>query len=312
MDGAVRDTARDPALPRPRGRPFRPAPRHPVSDPLVAAAPSTTSADLDGRHDSGATTRPRRTRHGHRLPVDARKCPMFPGLETLRRASGSTRRAGPRSGVDFTGRRVGVIGTGSTGDPARSRARAAGAHSYVFQRTPNYSMPAQNRPLAPDGARGQGVLPRAAAPWRELVAACRAAARRAAPADGRRRGAPSACTRTRWARGGIDFARRAFTDLFTATRRERHGAPSSCARKIREIVSDPAVAEKLCAAAPPIGTKRPCVDTGYYETFNRDNVDAGRPPQRRRSRRSRRDGIRTARRASTSSTPSSSPPASTR
>ena len=82
--------------------------------------------------------------------------------------------------------------------------------------------------------------------------------------------------------------------------------------KIREIGQGPREgAELLAPNDHPIGTKRICVDTDYYETYNRPNVDPGRSPRRPRSRPSRQTAVRTTRRDVRSSTPLSSPPAST-
>ena len=74
----------------------------------------------------------------------------------------------------------------------------------------------------------------------------------------------------RWQRGGLGFPL-AFTDLIFDRLANDTAAEFVCS-KIRGIVRDPAVAEKLLPRAYPLGTKRICVDTGYYETFNRENV----------------------------------------
>ena len=101
----------------------------------------------------------------------------------------------------------------------------------------------------------------------------------------------------------------AFNDLLT--NKEANDTACEFIRdKIRAIVKDPQTAEDLCPFDHPIGTKRPCLDTGYYETFNRDNVelvDLRRTPIDEITP----TGIRTSRPGVRRSTPSSSPPAST-
>ena len=104
------------------------------------------------RHD-----RPRRSRlgallhHGDRLPVH-RPGADFPGLESFRGATYHTGRW-PHEGVDFTGQRVGVIGTGSSAIQSIPIIAGQAAHLFVFQRTPNFSVPARNAPLDPDFER---------------------------------------------------------------------------------------------------------------------------------------------------------------
>ena len=179
----------------------------------------------------------------------------------------------PHEGVDFTGKRVGVIGTGSSGIQSIPLIAEQAAELVVFQRTPNFSIPAHNGPasaerLAAD-RRGPRRVPRGGA----LVAG-RRARRHPEPRPSRmlsRGGAPRAL------RGSVGRGRAARRSA--AVRRPGHqprrpttSSPSSSASKIRSIVNDPETAEALCPTDHPFGTKRPCLDTGYYETFNLPHV----------------------------------------
>ena len=198
--------------------------------------------------------------------------PDFPGLDDF---AGRWYQAGrwPHEAVDFTGQRVGVIGTGSSAIQAIPVIARQAAHLYVFQRTPNFSVPAQNAPLDPEYAR-----------W---VKANYAQRRREAresrvgfvmpPTDHMAESAlavPEAVRQKdyglRWERGGLGFTS-AFADVGSDLAANETAAEFVRA-KIRETVHDPAVAELLTPQGYPIGTKRLCADTEYYETFNRDNV----------------------------------------
>ena len=195
--------------------------------------------------------------------------PAFAGLETFEGRWYHTGRW-PHEGVDFTGQRVGVIGTGSSAIQSIPIVARQAAHLFVFQRTPNYSIPARNGPLDPEQARA----------WKAAYAEHRRAAREsrigfvvernehsalAVPPEERRREYEA-----RWQRGGLGFSA-TFADLLTSPEANETAAEYFHA-KIREIVRDPAVAEALIPRDYPLGTKRLCVDTDYYATFNRPNV----------------------------------------
>ena len=177
----------------------------------------------------------------------------------------------PHDGVDFTGQRVGVIGTGSSGVQSIPLIAQQAEHLTVFQRTPTYSVPARNRSLLP------GELDSVKATYPEL----RAANRRMSGAYGSRiaRGNRSALSLTseernfdyeaRWQIGGLALLH-GFNDLLQ--NREANDTAAEFVRaKIAEVVADPAVAAKLLPDHV-IGCKRLCLDTDYYETFNRSNV----------------------------------------
>ena len=194
----------------------------------------------------------------------------YPGLESFRGQCYQTSNW-PHEGVDFTGQRVGVIGTGSSGIQSIPVIATQASQLYVFQRTPSFSVPARNGPISPE------VM----ADWDQNRARYRAETRASAfairsfdPVD------RSALTATpeerqrayeeRWQRGGFSVAG-AFSDL-VISKPANDTAVKFVHDKIRSIVRDPAVAQALMPTSYPLGSKRMCVDTDYYATFNRDNV----------------------------------------
>jgi cation diffusion facilitator CzcD-associated flavoprotein CzcO len=197
------------------------------------------------------------------------KRPDFAGLETFRGEWYHTAQW-PADGVEFQGKRVGIVGTGSTAIQAVPQIAKQAADLYVFQRTPNYSMPAQNRPLGPGGLREvlreYGERRRAAmqSDAGVPVAPPERSALEVTPGERRR------MYEAGWRRGGINALSYAFTDFFT-DERANFTAQEFAREKIREIVPDRSVAEALCPSHH-IGTKRTCVDIGYFETYNRDHV----------------------------------------
>jgi len=198
------------------------------------------------------------------------KRPDFPGLDGFRGDWYHTAQW-PPGGVDFRGKRVGVVGTGSTAIQALPQIAKQADRVYVFQRTPNYSMPAQNRPLPADELRevlkGYGERRRAAqqSDAGVPVAAPQRSALEVSPQERRR------MYEAGWRRGGINALSYAFTDFFT-DERANFTAQEFAREKIRETVRDPAVAQIL-SPVHHIGTKRTCVDIGYFETYNRDHVE---------------------------------------
>ncbi|MGY1812102.1 flavin-containing monooxygenase [Blastococcus sp. SYSU D00820] len=178
----------------------------------------------------------------------------------------------PHEPVDLAGKRVGVIGTGSSGIQAIPRIAEVAAHLTVFQRTPNYSLPARNG--TPD--------PERVAALRADPAAVREALRTSSygillepptrsalevPEDER-----EATYAERWEEGTLTGILQAYNDL-VRNREANETAAEFVRRKIAEIVHDPQVAEDLMPRGYAYGTKRPCLDTGYYQTFNRANVE---------------------------------------
>jgi cyclohexanone monooxygenase len=222
--------------------------------------------------------------------VSARFCIMatgclsdaqVPDFEGLRTFEGKWYHTGrwPHEGVDFTGRRVGVIGTGSSAIQSIPIIARQAAHLYVFQRTPNFSMPAQNAPLDPEYERWVKAH---YADFRRQARESRVGFVVERSGDSALAVAPEEREREyerRWQRGGLGFSA-AYADLLTSQEANDTAAEFFRA-KIRAIVGDPAVAELLCPRTYPLGTKRLCVDTDYYATFNRGNVtlvDLSRAP----------------------------------
>jgi len=202
--------------------------------------------------------------------LSAARMPDFPGLDSF---TGKTYHTGqwPHEGVDFAGQRVGVIGTGSSAIQSIPVIAAQASHVTVFQRTPNFSIPSRNRPMADDYAQS----------WKAAYPAKRAEARLtrngilANPNDQSAIETPDnerlAVYENRWESGGTTFMA-AFNDLIF-NKASNDTAAEFVRGKIRAMVNDKAKAELLAPTNHPIGTKRICVDTDYYLTYNRPNVD---------------------------------------
>ncbi len=175
----------------------------------------------------------------------------------------------PHEDVDFTGLRVGVIGTGSSAIQSIPIIAQQASDLTVFQRTPNYSVPAWNEKMDPDEER------RIKAGYPELRAKMRSRPTgfyfefNTQPALGASAEEREAQYEEFWARGGLPFLG-AYGDLLFE--REANDTIAEFGRrKIREIVKDPATAELLCPD-DIFGGKRLCVDSGYFETYNLPHV----------------------------------------
>lgn len=177
----------------------------------------------------------------------------------------------PIGGVDFTGQRVAMIGTGSTGIQAAPVIAAEADHLTVFQRTANFSIPARNAPLSPERcAEVKADYPAIAAKLRASQAGF--------PYEMSMRSALEVSEEERnsvyerlWQEGGFVFFWGSFFDV-VVDERANDTAADFIRRKIRETVKDPEVAEMLIPRGYPFGTKRPPIDTHYFETYNRENV----------------------------------------
>lgn len=194
----------------------------------------------------------------------------IPGLDTFTGSIYSTARW-PHEGVDFTGRRVAVVGTGSSGVQSIPVIAKQATDLTVFQRTPNYVIPAHNASLDPE------VQDARKASYRQFRVDARESpsgllgtlpernALDATPEE--RRVAFEAA----WTEGSLGALRRTYADLGLDL-----AANDTVAEfirgKIREIVKDPEVAEILTPHDHPFGTKRPCLDTGYFQTYNLPHV----------------------------------------
>ena len=199
------------------------------------------------------------------------RTPDYPGLGSF---EGEWYHTGlwPHEGVDFTGLRVGVIGTGSSGVQSIPIIAKQAKHLYVFQRTANFSLPARNAPMDPKKESAHKAhyseRRRAAFDTPFGIAGYPAPVKSALDAsDEARRRAYEA----KWAEGGSISFLYSFTDLLI-NKESNETASEFVRRKIRATVKDPKTAELLCPNDHPIGTKRLILDTDYYETYNRDNV----------------------------------------
>ena len=177
----------------------------------------------------------------------------------------------PHDGVDFTGKRVAVIGTGSSGIQSIPLIAAEAAQLTVFQRTPNFSIPAHN---GPPSAERLAALAADRAAYREAAKMSRGGVPAEAP-EIMGVTAPEAVRRARfeaaWEAGELFAILGVFADQ-GFNRASNDIVAEMIREKIRTIVVDPETAEALCPKDYPFGTKRPCLDTGYFETFNLPHV----------------------------------------
>jgi cyclohexanone monooxygenase len=196
-----------------------------------------------------------------------------PKIDGLADYNGDTYHTGnwPHKKVDFTGQSIAVIGTGSSGIQAIPVLAEEAAHVTVFQRTPNYSIPSRNEPMTPEYSHF----------WKDGYQEKRAEMRYAPngvlrelndkPALVVSNEERQATYEARWEIGGSGFLA-SFNNLLTS--QEANDTACEFVRdQIRSIVKDLETAELLAPKGYPIGTKRLCVDSDYFETYNRANVD---------------------------------------
>jgi cation diffusion facilitator CzcD-associated flavoprotein CzcO len=195
--------------------------------------------------------------------------PNIPGLDNFAGECYHTGRW-PQEPVSFAGKRVGVIGTGSSGVQAIPEIAREAAHLTVFQRTPQYSIPARNRPV------DREMIRQARENW-DAIRAKMNASPVGSPFDVTERLAIKDTPEQRqalyeelWKKGGLQILFNSYADIMTDKEANRTLA-DFVRGKIREIVRDPKTAEKLMPDYY-LGTKRQLLDNGYFETFNRDNV----------------------------------------
>ena len=196
--------------------------------------------------------------------------PQFKGFEKFKGKWYHTSKF-PHSGVDFTGKRVGIVGTGATAVQAIPEIAQQAKQLVVFQRTANYCVPARNGKVDPEVVKARkadydGVVKRIRESFfgqehyfipKSVLEAT--PEERELEFD------------KKWDAGGFAFWLANYQDMFFDQK-----ANDVCAdyikRKIRKTVKDPVVAEKLIPKGYAYGTKRQPLDTNYYETFNKDNV----------------------------------------
>ena len=179
----------------------------------------------------------------------------------------------PHEKVDFAGKRVAVIGTGSSGVQSIPVIAKEAGHVTVFQRTPQYTVPARH------GTVDRKFIEEQVKPNYDAILERARWSAGGFPIDRDERSALEVTESERlesyeagWAEGGIRFLGASFKNLST-DRRANDTMSEFIRKKIREMVKDPETAEKLLPTDHPFGSKRPLIDTDYFETYNRENVD---------------------------------------
>ena len=198
--------------------------------------------------------------------------PDIPGLDSF---EGDWHHTGswPHEEVEFTGKRVGVIGTGSSGIQAIPVIAKQANRLTVFQRTPQYSIPARHETVDRRFIE-EDVKPNYDEIWEKARWS-----RSGFPVEFSQRSALDVSEEERleiyetyWAKGGFGFLHGTFADIRTDIRANDTVA-EFVRSKIREIVDDPETAENLVPMDHPYGSKRALIDTNYFETYNRENVE---------------------------------------
>ena len=197
---------------------------------------------------------------------------QIPNIKGLSDYVGNTFHTGdwPHEEVDFSGQSIAVIGTGSSGIQSIPVLAKQAKKLTVFQRTPNYSIPSQNEPMTKKYERS----------WKDVYSERRKEMRYSAhgslkdlndvPALSVDEDQRQELYTKRWAIGGTGFLG-SFNDLLTNAD-ANYTAAEYVRQQINRVVKDKETAEILCPRSYPIGTKRICIDTGYFETYNRENV----------------------------------------
>ena len=198
------------------------------------------------------------------------KAPSYPGQDAFK---GQIIHSGewPAEPVTYAGKRVGIIGTGSSGMQMTPVIAREAAHLTVFQRTANYSIPAANAPVTDEEDRSV----------KASYAERRREARNSPTGLGfkpNRKSALDVSPQEReaayeaaWNRWGFGFALAYYDILLSQPANDT--AAEFIRRKIAAKVADPVVRDKLIPRSHPFAARRPSVDSGYFEAFNRDNVE---------------------------------------
>ena len=203
--------------------------------------------------------------------LSAPTMPKIPGIGTFKGQSCHTH-AWPEQGVDFAGKRVGIIGTGATAVQTIQEIAKTVGHLTVFQRTPNWCAPLHN------GKISDAEMSDIQARYDEIFALCRTspgcyihapdprATLEVSPEE------REAFWEKLYAEPGFGIWMGNFSDMLT-DREANKLASDFIARKIRQRVKDPVVAEKLIPKNHGLGTRRVPLETGYYEVYNQPNVE---------------------------------------
>ncbi|MDF3309532.1 NAD(P)/FAD-dependent oxidoreductase [Rhodococcus sp. T2V] len=195
--------------------------------------------------------------------------PDMPGVHTFHGGSYHTG-SWPHDGVDFTGKKVAVIGTGSSGVQMIPLIAQDAEELVVFQRTPNFVVHARNAPLTPEfvtdiksryaSLRDESRWSNSGKPGRETLPS----------ALDQSESERNARYEAQWEAGGAVITA-TYADILT-NQESNDTLTEFLRKKIRKTVTDPETAERLTPYGFPVGAKRVCVGTDYYETYNRDNV----------------------------------------
>ena len=202
--------------------------------------------------------------------LSARYLPDIPGIDSFKGMSLHTSRW-PKEKIDFTGKRVGVIGTGATAVQLIPIIAKEVGHLTVFQRTANYCAPLRNSLVSPESqAKFKASYPEIFKKCNETTAAFKY--------DFDPRSVFEVTPEERlevferlWQKPGFEKWLGNFRDIMT-NRKANEIFAEFVRDKIRERVKDPVVAEKLAPKDHPFGSKRIPLETQYYEAYNRDNV----------------------------------------
>ena len=213
---------------------------------------------------------------GARFVVLATGClsnARMPDIKGLKDFEGEVYHTGhwPHEQIDFTGKRVAVIGTGSSGIQSVPVIAGQASQLTVFQRTANFSIPARNAMLTEEEREAFR------AKYPEIRRFAREQSRNGIYTEMPDRGALDdgdnerrARYEQRWANGGLTFMS-VYNDL-ALDKAANDTAANFVREKIAEIVKDPETAKLLQPNNHPIGSKRICIDTDYFAAFNRPNV----------------------------------------
>ena len=199
--------------------------------------------------------------------------PTWPRIEGLDRFSGESYHTGrwPHEPVDFSGKRVGVIGTGATGVQVIQEVAKTAAHLTVFQRTPNWCAPLHNAPIRPEQqaaikAGYPGIFARCAETHGAFLHGPDPRSALQVSAEEREQ-----LWEKLYAEPGFGIWLGNFSDILVSE--EANALVTDfMRRKIRERVKDPVIAAKLTPKNHGFGTRRVPLESGYYEVYNQDNV----------------------------------------
>ena len=203
--------------------------------------------------------------------LSAAVMPNIPGIESFTGQSCHTQRW-PKEGIDLVGKRVGIIGTGATAVQTIQTIAGTVGHLTVFQRTPNWCFPLNNSRITPE------EMADIRARYPEILARCREtpSCYVHAPDPRKTLEVPPEEREAFWEKlyrtPGFGQWQGNFSDMLT-DRAANALASEFAARKIRERVKDPAIAEKLIPKDHGFGMRRIPLERGYYEVYNQPNVE---------------------------------------